>query len=235
MNSFTLVLGGEGVTGIAWETGVIAGLADEGIDLRQAHSTLGTSAGAAVAGQLASGASIERLYEHQLTGVPYEIAKSLSAGGILKFVLAQLSPGDQQHASRRVGALTLSASITPGTVASSSPTLLNPIELRSNGDGLVVLMPRSCIDLRAGTTYRSIVVALIACNCAIVSAVANGWSRSPASASSGSHGPRITTRHFPHGRPINAHTCSNNDRESSLYSFGRSRRLSTCSAGSGNT
>src|SRR5660398_97780 len=122
----------------------------------------------------------------------------------------------------------------PGVVAGSSPTLLNPIELRSNGDSLVVLMPRSCIDLRAGAIYRSIVAALIACNCVTASTVANGLSRSPASASRGSHRPRITTRYFPHGQPINAHTCSNSDRESSLYSFGCSFRLSTCSAGSGN-
>lgn len=115
MNSFTLVLGGGGVTGIAWETGVIAGLADEGIDLSGAHSTLGTSAGAAVAAQLTSGASIESLYEHQLTGVPYEIAKSLSGGGILKFVLSQLLPGDEHRASRRVGALALKAAV--GSVA----------------------------------------------------------------------------------------------------------------------
>src|SRR5680860_1632966 len=109
---------------------------------------------------------------------------------------------------------TVSASITPGVVAVSSPTLLNPIELRSNGDSLVVLMPRSCIDLRAGARYRSIVAALIACNSVTASAVANGLSRSPASASRGSHRPRITTRYFTHGQPINAHTCSNSDRES---------------------
>jgi NTE family protein len=115
MNPFTLVLGGGGVTGIAWETGVIAGLADEGIDLSEARSTLGTSAGAAVAAQLTSGASIESLYEHQLTGVPYEIAKSLAGGDILKFVLAQLLPGDQHRASRRVGALALKAEV--GSVA----------------------------------------------------------------------------------------------------------------------
>lgn len=115
MSSFTLVLGGGGVTGIAWETGVVAGLADEGIDLTQASSTLGTSAGATVAAQLTSGASIESLYEHQLTGVPYEIAKSLSGGGMLKFVLAQLLPGDLHQASKRVGALALKAPV--GSVA----------------------------------------------------------------------------------------------------------------------
>ncbi|MCU1401649.1 MAG: hypothetical protein JWN62_4758, partial [Acidimicrobiales bacterium] len=32
--SRALVLGGGGVAGIAWETGVLVGLADEGVDLR---------------------------------------------------------------------------------------------------------------------------------------------------------------------------------------------------------
>ncbi len=34
-----LILGGGGVTGIAWETGLIAGLADLGIDLAAAASS----------------------------------------------------------------------------------------------------------------------------------------------------------------------------------------------------
>ena len=119
---------------------------------------------------------------------------------------------------------TVSASITPATVGGSPPALDNPIELRSNGDGFVVEMPRSCIDRRAGTRYRSMVAALIDRSSTSVCAVANGLSRSPACSSSGSHNSSITTRYFPHGKPINAHTCSNSARDSSLYPFGRSRR-----------
>ena len=40
-----LVLSGGGVTGIAWETGLIAGLAGLGIDLAAADVIIGTSAG----------------------------------------------------------------------------------------------------------------------------------------------------------------------------------------------
>ena len=43
-----LVLGGGGITGIAWELGIIHGLAEEGIDLTEADTVVGTSAGSVV-------------------------------------------------------------------------------------------------------------------------------------------------------------------------------------------
>ena len=55
MTKRAVVLGGGGAVGIAWETGLAAGLADEGIDLRQADKIVGTSAGSAVGAELASG------------------------------------------------------------------------------------------------------------------------------------------------------------------------------------
>jgi len=50
-----LVLAGGGVLGIAWQLGLIAALRDEHIDLRAADDILGTSAGAVVGAQLATG------------------------------------------------------------------------------------------------------------------------------------------------------------------------------------
>ena len=50
-----LVLGGGGPVGIAWECGLIAGLAQGGVDLGQADFTLGTSAGSFVGARLAMG------------------------------------------------------------------------------------------------------------------------------------------------------------------------------------
>lgn len=40
-----LVLGGGGVTGIAWQVGVLAGLHSAGVDLSGADAVIGTSAG----------------------------------------------------------------------------------------------------------------------------------------------------------------------------------------------
>jgi NTE family protein len=50
-----VVLSGGGSVGIAWETGVVAGLAEAGIDLTSADSFVGTSAGSVVGAQLALG------------------------------------------------------------------------------------------------------------------------------------------------------------------------------------
>ncbi|MCG9917620.1 MAG: patatin-like phospholipase family protein [Phenylobacterium sp.] len=53
--SRALVLGGGGPVGIAWESGLIAGLAEAGVDLGAADFILGTSAGAFVGARLAMG------------------------------------------------------------------------------------------------------------------------------------------------------------------------------------
>jgi NTE family protein len=51
-----LVLGGGGITGIAWELGLLAGLRRDGIDLGDADLIIGTSAGAFVGALVATGA-----------------------------------------------------------------------------------------------------------------------------------------------------------------------------------
>jgi NTE family protein len=63
--SEALVLGGGGVAGIAWITGLLAGLAEAGQDVTGAGLLVGTSAGATVAAQLGSGLSLEELYARQ--------------------------------------------------------------------------------------------------------------------------------------------------------------------------
>ena len=61
-----LVLSGGGVTGIAWEMGLIAGLAGVGIDLAVADVIIGTSAGSVVGTDIACGQEPEALYQAQL-------------------------------------------------------------------------------------------------------------------------------------------------------------------------
>lgn len=50
-----IVLGGGGTAGIAWESGLLAGLLEHGVDLAAADLVVGTSAGSAVAVQLRAG------------------------------------------------------------------------------------------------------------------------------------------------------------------------------------
>ncbi|MEU1655601.1 patatin-like phospholipase family protein [Streptomyces griseofuscus] len=61
-----LVLGGGGVGGIAWMTGLLAGLADAGQDVTGAGLLVGTSAGATVAAQLGSGLGVEEMFARQV-------------------------------------------------------------------------------------------------------------------------------------------------------------------------
>jgi NTE family protein len=61
-NNVALVLGGGGAAGNAWEIGIIAGLAEAGLDLTEtADLVVGTSAGATAAAQLRSGMTAAEL------------------------------------------------------------------------------------------------------------------------------------------------------------------------------
>ncbi|KQS69098.1 patatin-like phospholipase family protein [Modestobacter sp. Leaf380] len=106
-----LVLGGGGITGIAWEVGLVAGLADAGVDLRTADLVVGTSAGSVVGAQLRSDAPTEDLWATQLgpsveTGPPARMGRRQ----LLSFGLAMLrTRGDDVVFRRRVGALALAA------------------------------------------------------------------------------------------------------------------------------
>jgi NTE family protein len=65
-----LVLGGGGPVGIAWESGLAAGLAAAGVDLAGADFIVGTSAGSVVGAQLALGRSAESLAASQMRDSP---------------------------------------------------------------------------------------------------------------------------------------------------------------------
>lgn len=98
-----LVLGGGGVTGIGWELGLIAGLAEAGVDLRGADLVIGTSAGASVAAQLGSDRSIDQLYAAQLDAPAGERAARISATAVLRLVAAELSSRKERVSLARLG------------------------------------------------------------------------------------------------------------------------------------
>lgn len=64
--SGALVLGGGGLAGIAWTTGVLAGLVEGGADVTGADLVVGTSAGSTVGAQLGSGLGVAELYRRQV-------------------------------------------------------------------------------------------------------------------------------------------------------------------------
>ena len=105
-----LVLGGGGITGVAWEIGVLAGLAEAGVDLSGADLVVGTSAGSVVGAQVTCGAALETLYERQLEPPTQEKVARMTRGNLARYAWAMLtSRGHDVEFRRRVGALALAA------------------------------------------------------------------------------------------------------------------------------
>ena len=105
-----LVLGGGGITGIAWEIGVLAGLAEAGVDLTTADLVVGTSAGSVVGAQLTAGAPLEEMYGRQLEPPAREKVARMTRGNLARYAWAMLvSRGRDVEFRRRVGTLALAA------------------------------------------------------------------------------------------------------------------------------
>ncbi|MEU3774500.1 patatin-like phospholipase family protein [Streptomyces sp. NPDC032472] len=106
-----LVLGGGGLTGVGWESGILYGLAQAGVDLAAgADLVVGTSAGSLVGAQLASGLlTPQELYESQLGDAAGEPVARFGAGLIARYAVAMLRSRDAVAYRRRVGALALAA------------------------------------------------------------------------------------------------------------------------------
>ncbi|MEU0879504.1 patatin-like phospholipase family protein [Lentzea sp. NPDC005914] len=104
-----LVLGGGGVTGIAWETGILHGLAGAGVDLAEADLFVGTSAGSVVATELAGGAPLADLYAGQLLPPDGEIPARLTPWMLVRYTLSYVMPGSAADKRARLGRAALKA------------------------------------------------------------------------------------------------------------------------------
>ncbi|WP_329123219.1 patatin-like phospholipase family protein [Streptomyces sp. NBC_01353] len=110
MTRTALVLGSGGMTGAGWATGVLHGLAEAGTDLSTADLIIGSSAGAVVGTQLASGKiTVAELYESRLDDGQGEPAGRLGAGTILHYAIAVLTSRTAEAYGRKLGALALGA------------------------------------------------------------------------------------------------------------------------------
>ncbi|WP_067828930.1 patatin-like phospholipase family protein [Nocardia inohanensis] len=113
-----LVLGGGGVAGIAWEAGIIAGLADAGVDVSGADLLVGTSAGSNVAVQLSSGLSGAELFALQVDPALQSHEINPPGNPIPLLVetwsaIAADAQGDPLEISRRLAAAALEADTIP--------------------------------------------------------------------------------------------------------------------------
>src|SRR5271165_637573 len=113
MDGRALVLGGGGVTGIAWQTGLIAGLAELGIDLAAADVIIGTSAGSVVGADITSGQEPEALYQAQLAPPDPEPAARIGWGLIGRLLWVMNTSRDPERARARIGHWALAARVMP--------------------------------------------------------------------------------------------------------------------------
>jgi NTE family protein len=114
MTSRALVLGAGGEAGIAWEVGLLAGLAERGVDLTTADLMVGTSAGAGVGARINSGLGLAALYGKQLAPADGEIIAKMGPRTIARFVWA-VGPARRNpvRARVRLGRMALRARTGP--------------------------------------------------------------------------------------------------------------------------
>lgn len=115
-----LVLAGGGPAAIAWELGVLRGLADADPGLAQkvigAETVIGTSGGSSVAAQITSGTPLEAWYDAQLAADTAEIDPKVELTGFMsRFQAAVAGALDAADRRRRAGAFALAASTVSET------------------------------------------------------------------------------------------------------------------------
>lgn len=100
------------MAGVAWQTGLLAGLFEGGVDVLEADVVIGTSAGATVAAQITSGTPLVELLDRQVDPAlqPPELSPVLSAEDLMMLFLdAREDATDALDARRRIGAMALGA------------------------------------------------------------------------------------------------------------------------------
>jgi NTE family protein len=121
MERIAVVLAAGGERVVPWQTGVLAGLADAGLDLRGAGAIVGTSAGAFVAARLALGvdqrAAADRIVARGVPQAPAELL-ALAARALPRLLRLQADTAglDAVVRARRVGRFALDAPTIPEEV-----------------------------------------------------------------------------------------------------------------------
>ncbi|MFB9409107.1 MULTISPECIES: patatin-like phospholipase family protein [Dactylosporangium] len=162
-----LVLGGGGMTGIAWEFGILGGLARAGVTLDDADTIVGTSAGSVVGSVLAAGLPLEDAVAAQTTAGPggppraVDITPAMAAFAMLadrsrpraeimaeigRMALAAPTGDEQAHVARLAAQLPVadwparSLRITAVDTADGAPAVFDP----SSGVPLHLAVAASC-------------------------------------------------------------------------------------------
>ncbi|WP_406175945.1 patatin-like phospholipase family protein [Streptomyces sp. NBC_00996] len=182
MADTALVLGGGGAVGGAWMAGVLAGLAESGVEVSGADVVIGTSAGAIFGSRLASGVSTAELYEGQLAGAdPVDLTVTL--GQTARFLWAALGSRNPRRSVERLGRAALAARTGPQSeVFDTVGTLLGDVRHWPERELRI-----TAVDARTGTleafdrTSGVTLLEAVAASCAVplvwppVTAVGRRW------------------------------------------------------------
>ena len=125
MTTRALILAGGGLAGIAWETGILRGIADESPATAQAlldsDVLVGTSAGSTVAAQISGPLPLEQLYERQLAETSHELDSGVDIDTLTELFLDAVS---QRGATARQKRQNI------GAVAVNTATVSEPVRRR---------------------------------------------------------------------------------------------------------
>jgi NTE family protein len=117
MTGRALVLGGGGITGVAWELGILKGLWDGGVDFGTADLVVGTSAGAVVGSQVTAAADLDELIDAQRSSDPAaqaELGAEFDLEQMATMFLALMQGVTSQRELRaRIGAMALATARMP--------------------------------------------------------------------------------------------------------------------------
>lgn len=108
------MLAGGGLAGIAWETGILRGIADESPATAKAlldsDVLVGTSAGSTVAAQLSSGLGLEALFDRQAAASSTELTANVAIEEITELILTAMMQPNTTKAEKlqKIGAVALS-------------------------------------------------------------------------------------------------------------------------------
>lgn len=114
-NERALVLGGGGVAGIAWETGILTALAEAGVAVAGADLVVGTSAGSTVAAQLGSGLPLAELFRRQVEPAAQypELVPDVDVGHLWTTIMDLRREVPAEEMPKRLGELALAADTVP--------------------------------------------------------------------------------------------------------------------------
>ena len=113
MSAKALVLGGGGPAGAAWQIGMLAGLAEHGVNLAGADLVIGTSAGALTGASVRAGHALGALYSGQLRPAALVPPPRPPLAAAARMSWAARSARDPAQALARIGRLAEQAVTVP--------------------------------------------------------------------------------------------------------------------------